>query len=160
MKELYEQQILEKSACSDSTKMLKCREEIEAKIWLLFKQGNSYFWLDNWTGLGALYKLIPPGAEYDQTIVLLKEVAEVGQWEEQTLRNLLPYEVVEHIIQNICLPEDTKEMDRPYWKLESKGEFTVTSAFHHVRQRQEVNKVHKLNQILGAPMFRQAQQLQ
>lgn len=39
-------------------KMIKVREEAESEIWWLIRQGNSYFWLDNWTGKGALHKLI------------------------------------------------------------------------------------------------------
>lgn len=71
-------------------KMIKVREEVEAEMWWLIGQGNSYFWVDNWTGKGALHKLIPAGVDYDQTVVLVKEVAEAGQWNEQALRNLFP----------------------------------------------------------------------
>lgn len=48
--------------------MIKCREEAESEIWWLIKQENSYFWLDNWTGLGALYKIIPSEFEYDKQL--------------------------------------------------------------------------------------------
>lgn len=31
------------------------REEMEHEIWWQVKSGNSSFWFDNWTTLGALY---------------------------------------------------------------------------------------------------------
>lgn len=133
-------------------KMIKCRDEIEKDIWWLVKQGNSYFWLDNWTGLGALCHIIPTDFAYDKTIVLVKETTEEGQWHEQTLRRILPQGLAEHILKKVNPPREEDGPDRPYWKQEPRGKFTVGSAFQFLRQRQESNKIYKLIWIKGIPI--------
>lgn len=84
--------------------------------------------------------IIPPDFECDQTIVLVKETAEEGQWQEHLLRRILPQGLAEHILETICPPKEDEELDRPYLKLEARGKFTVGSAFQLMRQKQEVNK--------------------
>ncbi|KAH0663239.1 hypothetical protein KY284_028170 [Solanum tuberosum] len=110
--------------------MIKGREEVEPEIWWSIKQEF----------------------EYDQTVILVKEVAEEGHWDEQTLKELLPQDLADHILQRISPPKDTEEFDRPYWKLESRGKFTVSIAFQKVRQKQEINKVYNLMWIKGMPI--------
>ncbi|XP_075101679.1 uncharacterized protein LOC142177113 [Nicotiana tabacum] len=39
---------------------LQMRDEVEHQVWWQLKNGNSYFWYDNWTGLGALYHASGP----------------------------------------------------------------------------------------------------
>lgn len=102
--------------------------------------------------MGALHKLIPLGVDYDQTLILVKDVAEAGQWNERYIRNLLPQNLVEYILHKINPPKYEEESNRPYWKLESTGKFTMTSAFHHIRQRQEVNKVYNYIWTKGMPI--------
>ncbi|KAH0662538.1 hypothetical protein KY284_027469 [Solanum tuberosum] len=110
--------------------MIKGREEVEPEIWWSIKQEF----------------------EYDQTVILVKEVAEEGHWDEQTLKELLPQDLADHILQRISPPKDTEEFDRPYWKLESRGKFTVSTAFQKVRQKQEINKVYNLMWIKCMPI--------
>ncbi|KAH0651079.1 hypothetical protein KY284_030991 [Solanum tuberosum] len=108
--------------------------------------------------MGALHKLIPLGVDYDQTLILVKDVAEAGQWNERYIRNLLPQNLVEYILHKINPPKDEEESNRPYWKLESTRKFTMTSAFHHIRQRQEVNKVYNYIWTKGAIAVRTLRQ--
>lgn len=63
-------------------KMLQCRDDIDNQIWWQLKQENCNFWLDNQTGLGALYQIVPPTFLCDFTVVLVHEVQEHGRWKE------------------------------------------------------------------------------
>ncbi|KAH0664851.1 hypothetical protein KY285_026057 [Solanum tuberosum] len=95
---------------------------------MLMKEGNSYFWLDNWTGLCALCQIIPPNFECDHTIILVKETAEGGQWQENTLRRILPQGLAEHILEKVDPPKEEEELDRPYWKQEARSKRKIHSS--------------------------------
>ncbi|XP_060212295.1 uncharacterized protein LOC132639929 [Lycium barbarum] len=105
-------------------KMIKHRDEIEYEIWWKVQQGNSYFWFDNWSGLGALYYITPPNFVCDPTIILVKEAANEGLWDEDMHRRALPVELADHIVQNIKPPDENMQEDKAYWKLDTRGMFT------------------------------------
>ncbi|XP_059310637.1 uncharacterized protein LOC132061989 [Lycium ferocissimum] len=132
--------------------MLKAREEIEQEIWWRVQQGNSYFWMDNWTGLGALYHIIPPEFEWDPTVILVKEAAEDGQWKVDMLKEISPEDLANHILENITPPVEHKEVDRAYWKMEARGKFSVGSAFQLLRQRRDPSALYKQMWIKGLPI--------
>ncbi|XP_060200436.1 uncharacterized protein LOC132628686 [Lycium barbarum] len=67
--------------------------------------------------------------ECDPTIIFVKETAEVGQWDEQLLRRILPEDLADHIVQHINPPDENGQADKAFWKLDSRGKFTVGSAF-------------------------------
>ncbi|KAG5630587.1 hypothetical protein H5410_002304 [Solanum commersonii] len=69
--------------------------------------------------------------EYDQTVILVKEVYEAGQWNEHALRNLLPQKLVEDILNPVNPPKEEEEVDIPYWRPDLTGRFTVSSSFPH-----------------------------
>ncbi|XP_060170694.1 uncharacterized protein LOC132601635 [Lycium barbarum] len=127
-------------------KMLKVREVIEQEIWWKIQQGNSYFWMDNWTGLGALYHIIPVEFEWDPTVILVKDVAEEGQWNEGLIRELLPEDLANHIVENISPPVEHNEVDKAFWKLESRGKFSnpdtedINHVFLHAPDAQNIWK--------------------
>lgn len=119
-------------------------------VWQL-KKGNSYFLLDNWTGLGQFYHVVPREFACDETVVCVYEVAEGGVWLEQCLRELLPEDFAEHVIQNVKPPTCPEQRDRPYWMLESRGMFSVRSAYHLMRQRKKPSDLYKNMWIKGIP---------
>ncbi|XP_060216354.1 uncharacterized protein LOC132643852 [Lycium barbarum] len=120
-------------------------------IWWQLKQGNSYFWLDNWTGKGSLCHNLPPNHPCDLTVVLVNEVQEEGRWKEEQIRALVPKEMANHILQHVQPPTGKDTVDKAYWKLDSRGIFTVSSAYQVMRQRREVNKVYEYIWIKGLP---------
>nr|XP_016477417.1 PREDICTED: uncharacterized mitochondrial protein AtMg00310-like [Nicotiana tabacum] len=79
-------------------KMLKMRDEVEHQVWWKLKNGNSYFWCDNWTGLGALYHTSGPDHWCDDSMKYVDEVVENRAWNEMLLRELLPDELADHIL--------------------------------------------------------------
>ncbi|XP_060182106.1 uncharacterized protein LOC132611743 [Lycium barbarum] len=133
-------------------KMLQCRDVIDHEIWWQLKQGNCQFWLDNWTGIGALYQMVPPNFQCDYTVVQVKEVQEDGRWKEGQIRELLPVEMANHIIQKVKPPTGGDTLDRLYWKLDSKGIFSVSSAFQVMRQRKETSKIYEYMWVKGLPI--------
>ncbi|XP_075092314.1 uncharacterized protein LOC142172565 [Nicotiana tabacum] len=98
------------------------------------KSGNYYFWYDNWIGLGALYHASSPDHWCDESIVHVDEVVENGAWNEDQLRDLLPDKLVDHIIETIKPPSVHNQKDKPWWKLETKGKFSVKSAWQHPKE--------------------------
>jgi len=48
--------------------MLECRDLIEHQILWQTKMGSSLFWYENWTGLGALYFLVPQDFGIDENV--------------------------------------------------------------------------------------------
>nr|XP_016435260.1 PREDICTED: uncharacterized protein LOC107761549 [Nicotiana tabacum] len=79
-------------------KMLECRDVIEHQITWQLKMGSSLFWFDNWTGLGALYFLVPPNFFIDETIHNVYEVLEEGAWNVEEIMEILPEEFAVHMI--------------------------------------------------------------
>ncbi|XP_070002198.1 uncharacterized mitochondrial protein AtMg00310-like [Nicotiana sylvestris] len=58
--------------------MLNAREEVEHEIMWEMKSGTTNIWNENWTGLGALYHVLPPNFQINEE---LQEVAELRQGE-------------------------------------------------------------------------------
>ncbi|XP_060210427.1 uncharacterized protein LOC132637337 [Lycium barbarum] len=111
-------------------KMIKYRDEMEHEIWWKLQQDF----------------------ECDPTIILVKETAEVGQWDEQLLRRILPEDLADHIVQHINPPNENGQADKAFWKLDSRGKFTVGSAFQLLRQRKDPSNLYKQMWIKGLPI--------
>ncbi|KAF3621252.1 putative arginine/serine-rich-splicing factor RSP31-like isoform X1 [Capsicum annuum] len=105
--------------------MLEARDLIEHQIYWKPRMGSSQFWFDNWTGLGALYHVTPSDFYCDESILNVAAVVSDNRWNEQLLRNSLPPDLAEYIIENIQVPSQLQELDTPYWMLETTGEFSV-----------------------------------
>ncbi|XP_060170676.1 uncharacterized protein LOC132601612 [Lycium barbarum] len=103
------------SACDPPSAILAQIHRLFAKFFWSNSVGNSNF-------------------ECDPTIILVKETAEVGQWDEQLLRRILPEDLADHIVQHINPPNENGQADKAFWKLDSRGKFTVGSAFFFLFQ--------------------------
>ncbi|XP_075079894.1 uncharacterized protein LOC142165180 [Nicotiana tabacum] len=115
-------------------RMLECRDLVEHQILWQPKMKFSLFWFDNWIGLGALYFVTPPEFYCDESIHNVYDVAREGVWDDERLREILPEDLAAHIIDNIKPPMIHEQIDKPYWMLESKGEFTVKLAWDYLRR--------------------------
>ncbi|XP_060183095.1 uncharacterized protein LOC132613053 [Lycium barbarum] len=94
--------------------------------------GNSRFWFDNWTGMGALYYTVEG---YDENVQNVANMVDQGQWNLERLRELLPDDIVQHSSNTIRPTMIEREMDRPWWILDTKGDFTIKSAWDYIRLR-------------------------
>ncbi|XP_075083250.1 uncharacterized protein LOC142167001 [Nicotiana tabacum] len=101
------------------------------------KMGSSLFWFDNWTGLGALYFLVPQDFGIDETVHNVNDVIEDGEWDVDMLFELLP--------------KDFTVFDMPFWMLETRGYFSVKSALDYMRRRDEPKITYRMTWVKGLP---------
>lgn len=72
-------------------------------------------------------------------------------WNEELLRELLPDELVDHIMEKIT-PKNSPELkDKAFWKLESKGHFSMKTAWQHARKRKHEKNLYKFIWVKGLP---------
>lgn len=86
------------------------------------RKGNSRFWFDSWTGLGALYHATGPEHQCDERVHFVNETVENREWNEQLIRELVPGEIVDPIVYSIQPPNNQEMGDHPWWRLETKRE--------------------------------------
>ncbi|KAH0716077.1 hypothetical protein KY284_008982 [Solanum tuberosum] len=132
-------------------KMLQARELVEHQILWHIRRGSSSLCHDNWTGLGDLYTITGEDFEWDNRYENIEDITNGGEWNEEVVREILPTELAEHIICNIKPPRGRKENDKPCWMLETKGIFSVKSAWNYIRQKEEPNRIYKRIWIKGIP---------
>lgn len=109
--------------------MIEMRDLIEHQISWQTKRGNAFFCYDNWTGLWVLYQALGLDHWYDETITRVSDVVEDGNWNEGLLRDILSEELVEHILECITPPQCHDMEEKPGWKLESRGQFSMKSGW-------------------------------
>ncbi|XP_070002174.1 uncharacterized protein [Nicotiana sylvestris] len=112
---------------------------------------SSLFWFDNWTRLGALYFITPPEFYIDESVNNVSDVVDRGAWDANKLANILPEEYTVHILDNIKPPGEQQLLDKPYWCLETGGNFAVKSAWEYLRQRNDTGEAYKKMWVKGLP---------
>ncbi|XP_070049453.1 uncharacterized protein [Nicotiana tomentosiformis] len=132
-------------------KLIECRDIIEHQIGWHPKMGSALFWYENWTGLGALYFSVPPDFGIDETINNVSDVVDEGTWNVKKLTGILPEEYATHILEKVKPPGDQAVLDRPFWSLETRGNFTVKSAWEYLRRRKDPGNAYKKLWIKGLP---------
>ncbi|KAM3203903.1 hypothetical protein P3L10_027312 [Capsicum annuum] len=132
-------------------KILEARDLIEHQIYWKPRMGSSQFWFDNWTGLGSLYHVTPSDFYCDESILNVATIVSDNRWNGQLLRNILPADLSEYIIENIQVPSQLQELDTPYWMLETTGEFSVKSAWDYIILRGVKSNIYMYMWIKGLP---------
>ncbi|XP_075099940.1 uncharacterized protein LOC142176380 [Nicotiana tabacum] len=132
-------------------KILECRDLIEHQIFWQTKKGSSLFWFENWTGLGALYFLVPQDFGIDETIHNVHDVTLDGEWDVDRLFEILPEDLAVHILEKIKPPSSQQVLDVPYWMLEIRGYFSVRSAWDYTRRRDEPRTAYRMIWVKGLP---------
>ncbi|XP_070050710.1 uncharacterized protein [Nicotiana tomentosiformis] len=113
--------------------------------------GSALFWFENWTGLGDLYFMTPPDLFCDETVNNVCDVMQYGQWDEAKIRQILPEEFANHILKHTKVPMLYDVLDKPFWMLESRGDFSVKLAWEYVRRSQEPCNAYKNIWVKGLP---------
>ncbi|XP_070048168.1 uncharacterized protein [Nicotiana tomentosiformis] len=119
--------------------MLNAREEVEHEIIWELKSGTTNIWHENWTGLGALYHVLPEDFPINED---LQEVAKLRQGEacdDQLLDQTFNEEIAKHIRLNVHYEGSEGYWDRPYWMPTPSGKFSVSSAWQILRHRADPN---------------------
>ncbi|XP_070041120.1 uncharacterized protein [Nicotiana tomentosiformis] len=96
-------------------KMMAMRDLLEHQIWWQLKRGYEKFWYDNWTGLGALYHVTSPDHWCDETVIHVRDVMIDAAWHEEQLREILPDDITDHIMEKISPPNSSELKDKAYW---------------------------------------------
>lgn len=105
--------------------------------------GSSLFWFDNWTGLGALYFITPQNFYSDESIHNVYDIVDEGTWDEDRMMDILPHDLALHVIENVKPPILNEYLDRPFWMLDARGNFTVKSAWEYIRRRRGLRIAYK-----------------
>lgn len=113
--------------------------------------GSSLFWFDNWIGLGALYFMVTHDFGVDESVHNVFDVVEQGTWDVDRLLELLPEEYAMQIVDNIKPPQSQNELDKPYWKLETRGYFSVKTSWEYIRRKNEPRFSYRMIWVKGLP---------
>ncbi|KAK6786237.1 hypothetical protein RDI58_014762 [Solanum bulbocastanum] len=105
----------------------------------------------NYLGLGDLYTIIGEELEWSIIYEKIEDITSRGEWNEEVIHELLPTELAEHIISNIKPPRGRIETAKPCWMLDTKGIFSVKSAWNYVRHKEEPNQIYKRIWTKGLP---------
>ncbi|XP_075086226.1 uncharacterized protein LOC142168948 [Nicotiana tabacum] len=102
-------------------KILEAGEEVEHEILWELNKGTINIWHENWTGLGALYHLVPP--DFDTN-----ELREGNDSNFQMLENTFPAKIAPHISQELHIGNTYEGWDTPKWMPATSERFSVTTA--------------------------------
>nr|XP_033512782.1 uncharacterized protein LOC117277459 [Nicotiana tomentosiformis] len=98
--------------------------------------GSSLFWYENWTGLGSLYFLMSPDFAIDESINNVYDVVDRGTWDVDKHLESLPEEYAAHILENVKAPVSKEVLDKLYWSLETKRNFSVKTKWEYLTKEE------------------------
>ncbi|XP_070029963.1 uncharacterized protein [Nicotiana sylvestris] len=94
--------------------------------------------------LGALYFLVPQDFGIDENVHNVHDVTLDDEWDVDRLFEMLPEDLAVHILEKIKPPSPMQVLDRPFWMLETRGYFSVKSAWEYTRIRDEPRIVYRM----------------
>nr|XP_016466901.1 PREDICTED: uncharacterized protein LOC107789578 [Nicotiana tabacum] len=101
--------------------------------------------------LGALYFLVPQDFGIDEIVQNVHGVTLDGEWDVDRLFEMLPEDLVVHIMEKIKPPSPQQILDMPFWMLETRGYFSVKSAWDYTRRRDEPRTVYRMIWVKRMP---------
>lgn len=123
----------------------------DQEIWWEPRSGSANTWYDNWTQLGALCYVLPINHVMQEGLEDVKSLMLDDSWNVPMLNELLPSEIVTHIIDKISVVQVEDDWDKPWWKLTGNGKFTVSSTWELVRDEKERHKFFSKIWLKGLP---------
>ncbi|XP_016507995.1 uncharacterized protein LOC107825634 [Nicotiana tabacum] len=120
-------------------KMLEAREEVEQEILWEINMGSTNVWHENWTGLGALYYIVPNDYTINEDIQEVAELRVDDTWDEHLLAQSFPADIAQHIRQEVIFGTTEDSWDVPRWMPTPSGNFSVSSAWNILRHRAHAN---------------------
>ncbi|XP_019226880.1 PREDICTED: uncharacterized protein LOC109208254 [Nicotiana attenuata] len=120
-------------------KMLEAREKVEHEILWEMNRGSTNVWYENWTGLGALYHVVPPEFSINEELQEVAELRDDEDWNEKLLDQSFPQNIANHIRQEVHFVDANDYWDTPRWMPTSSGKFTISSAWRILRHREPSN---------------------
>ncbi|XP_070041409.1 uncharacterized protein [Nicotiana tomentosiformis] len=132
-------------------KMLECRDLIEQQITWHPEMGSSLFWFDNWTSLRALHFLVSYDFGIDESIHNVYDVVGEDVWNVDSLLKILHEEYALHIMGKLKPPTMQHILDVPFWMQETRGHFSVKTAWDYLSRRDEPRIAYKMIWVKGLP---------
>ncbi|XP_019256398.1 PREDICTED: uncharacterized protein LOC109234797 [Nicotiana attenuata] len=120
-------------------KMLEARDEVEHEILWEMNRGSTNIWHENWTGLGALYHVLPPDFHINEELQEVSELRGEGQWNDAMLDQTFPLEIADHIREEVHFAATDEYWVTPRWMPTPSGKFTVSSGWKILRHREPSN---------------------
>nr|XP_009766248.1 PREDICTED: uncharacterized protein LOC104217646 [Nicotiana sylvestris] len=120
-------------------KMLEAREEVEHEILWEMNRGSTNVWHENWTGLGALYHVLPPDFPINEGLLEVADLRTEDHWYNALLNQTFPEDIADHIRQEIQFYNGDEYWDTPRWMPTPSGKFTVSSAWRIMSHREPSN---------------------
>ncbi|XP_070007310.1 uncharacterized protein [Nicotiana sylvestris] len=74
-----------------------------------------------------------------------------GEWDVDRLFEMLPEDLAVHILEKIKPPSPQQVLDMPCWMLETRGYFSVKSAWEYTRRRDEPRTTYRMIWVKGLP---------
>lgn len=99
--------------------------------------------------MDALYFITPLVFFYDESIQNVCDVVHDSGWDVDKLRELLPKEFANHILENIKPPVVQGVLVKSYCILDTKGEFSVKYSCEYLRKRHEPCNAYKKLWVKG-----------
>lgn len=87
----------------------------------------------------------------DETTHNVYDAVQECGWNVDRLLEVLPEEYALHIIEKIKPPIAYEVLDVPYWTLETRGFFSVRTAWEYLRRRNEPRTTYKMIWVKGLP---------
>nr|XP_016450038.1 PREDICTED: uncharacterized protein LOC107774897 [Nicotiana tabacum] len=94
-------------------KMLEAREEVEHEILWEMNRGSTNIWHENWTGLGALYHIVPNDYTINEDMQEVAELRVDDTCDEQLLAQSFPADIAQHIMQEVIFSTTNDSWDVP-----------------------------------------------
>ncbi|XP_060210891.1 uncharacterized protein LOC132637887 [Lycium barbarum] len=115
--------------------LMRIKDKAEPHMIWKIQKGDSSFWWDNWSGMGALAKILPrPGksAKLNVNSFILN-----GEWNINKLNNTLSPHITQYV-SNVYIGDNSKS-DYPVWNLTENGQFSNQSAWNLLRVKSNKN---------------------
>lgn len=87
----------------------------------------------------------------DENIHNVHDVVKGGGWNADRLLEVLPEKFALHIVQKIRPLVMDNVLDTPYWMLETRGHFSVKSAWEYLRRREDPRSACRMIWVKGLP---------
>ncbi|XP_075095375.1 uncharacterized protein LOC142173658 [Nicotiana tabacum] len=128
--------------------MCKIKEVVDKQILWKVARGEVSFWLDNWSKLGPLYDYLPPGYKPNNLKLLDMLLNNQINWEGYD--QLLPQYIVLKV-NSLRIQLKSSTLDKEIWSANNSGIFSVASAWHLFRKKQQRAWVSAMNWQKGIP---------
>nr|XP_016479791.1 PREDICTED: uncharacterized protein LOC107801042 [Nicotiana tabacum] len=138
--------------------MLEAIDEVEHEILWEMNRGSTNVWHENWTGIGALYRVVslppppPPEFNINEELQDVVDLRTENGWDDQLLDQTFPEDILEHISKEVYFDHSDEYWDTPKWMPTTSGKFTVGSAWQILRHRDPTNPEYKLLWTKGLPL--------